>query len=240
MTTLFISDLHLDDSRPESTALFERFVRKEAFVAESLYILGDLFEYWLGDDVHTATSRRVAAVLGELKARSIPCFFMHGNRDFLLGEEYSAEAGMELLAETHLIDLYGKQTLLLHGDTLCTDDVEYMAMRAHIRTPDWRDMFLALSPDEREEKVHEGRQKSLNHQATLSMDIMDVNEPAVCEIFERFSVSQMIHGHTHRPDTHQHRPANGRARRFVLGDWYQNGSVLRASPDGLSLETYSS
>ena len=165
---------------------------------------------------------------------------MHGNRDFLLGDDYCAESGMKLLPETEIIDLYGTPTLLLHGDTLCTDDLEYMTLRAQIRTPEWHSMFLALSPSERDEMVREGRQRSRDHQATLSMEIMDVNHQAVRELFEQEAVREMIHGHTHRPAMHQHDTGNGPARRTVLGDWYEKGSVLRAGPDGLSLEDYPS
>jgi UDP-2,3-diacylglucosamine hydrolase len=238
LTTLFISDLHLDDSRPGSTDLFERFVVEEAFNADALYILGDLFEYWLGDDVATDTSSRAANALSALNFHHVPCYFMHGNRDFLLGAKYAEATGMKLLPDTHLIDLYGRQTLLLHGDTLCTDDIEYMAVRAQIRTDEWRDQFLARPIEEREELVTEGRQKSKAHQATLSMDIMDVNEDTVCQAFERFDVREMIHGHTHREAVHEHQPANGSSRRTVLGDWYEKGSVLRVDRNGSSLGPY--
>ncbi len=238
MKTLFISDLHLDDARPESTRLFEQFVHEEATQAEALYILGDLFEYWIGDDMPTATSRRVVAALSTLHEAGIPCYFMHGNRDFLLGEAFAGESGLKLLPEALVIDLYGTQTLLLHGDTLCTDDLAYQEIRLKFRSREWQKWFLSQSPDDRVAFVLDAREESREHQSSLSMEIMDVNQDAVCLAFESHGVLEMIHGHTHRPDTHRHAPANGAARRIVLGDWYQQGSMVRAGPEGLSLETY--
>jgi UDP-2,3-diacylglucosamine hydrolase len=235
MSTLFISDLHLDDARPESTVLFEQFVRTEARNAEALYILGDLFEYWLGDDVNTETSMKVSRALSSLAAAAIPCYFMHGNRDFLVGRRFAAQSGMRLLPEEHVLDLYGTETLLMHGDSLCTDDVEYQQVRRRIRRPDWQKDFLSRSPDERREIANRGREQSREHQMSLSRDITDVNRDSVCAAFERHGVRRLIHGHTHRPDIHDHKVNGSPASRVVLGDWYTQGSVLRVTDSGLDL-----
>jgi UDP-2,3-diacylglucosamine hydrolase len=238
MTTLFISDLHLDDARPESSRLFEQFVEEEALHSQALYILGDLFEYWIGDDSPTDSSKRVIAALSRLTEAGIPSYFMHGNRDFLLGPDFAGKCGLTILPETVVIDLYGTPTLLLHGDSLCTDDTAYQQVRLKVRSSEWQSWFLSQTQDERVAFVLEARQESRNHQSNLSMEIMDVNQAAVCRTFEQHCVSTMIHGHTHRLAIHEHAPENGAAKRVVLGDWYQGGSLVRAGPDGLNLESY--
>ena len=235
MTTLFISDLHLDDSRPDSTAQFEQFVRDEALHCEALYILGDLFEFWMGDDVSTSTSERVEIALSGIHAVGIPCYFLHGNRDFVLGDHYASSCGMQLLPEEIVVDLYGTATLLMHGDTLCTDDIAYQQFRRMARSEEWQQQMLALSIHERKTLVEQGRQQSLDHQLSVSMDIMDVNLNAVEDAFQRHGVTELIHGHTHRPDIHELQINQLSARRIVLGDWYEQGSVLRVSPKGSEL-----
>ena len=236
MTTLFISDLHLDDGRPESTDLFLRFLAEEAAGAEALYILGDLFEAWLGDDVSTPMSEQVADGLARLSENDVPCYFMHGNRDFLIADEYAELAGMSLLPEEYVVDLYGRPTLLLHGDSLCTDDVAYQQVRALVRTRQWCDEFLAKSPAERVAFARESRQQSEQHKKAASVEIMDVNDAAVADAFGRHGVSHMIHGHTHRPAVHAISLATGPAQRIVLGDWYTQGSVLRVTPSSAELD----
>ena len=235
MNTLFISDLHLDGIRPESTALFEHFVRTEAHRAEALYILGDLFEYWLGDDVLTETGEQVYRALSSLASAGLPCYFMHGNRDFLLGKRYAARCGMRLLPGETVIDLYGTPTLLMHGDTLCTDDTVYQEVRRNIRTPQWREAFLAKTPEERGAFVHEAREQSREHQLSVSVEIMDVNLDSVSEAFERHGVTELIHGHTHRTAVHDHVVGDRTAHRIVLGDWYERSSVVRVSEGGSEL-----
>lgn len=235
MTTLFISDLHLDDDRPESTALFEHFVREEASRAAALYILGDLFEYWLGDDVNTETSLRVSRALSSLASAAIPCYFMHGNRDFLVGKRFAAGCGLRILPEEHTLDLYGTQTLLMHGDTLCTDDIEYQQVRRKIRKRGWQREFLSKSPDDRRDIAHQAREQSREHQMSISMDIMDVNHDSVCEAYTTHGVHSLIHGHTHRPYIHDHVVNGSPALRVVLGDWYSQGSVLRVNEGGFDL-----
>jgi UDP-2,3-diacylglucosamine hydrolase len=237
VTTLFISDLHLDQSRPAATRLFVDFLRGEARSAEALYILGDLFEYWLGDDAPTAAGEEVAGELAALAQAGVPVLFMHGNRDFLLGSNYAALAGMNLLAEEVVVNLYGRPTLLLHGDSLCTDDVVYQQVRRMVRDPAWQADLLAKTPQERARFAREARQQSAEHQSAASMEIMDVNSQAVRAAFARQEVQHMIHGHTHRPAVHRHELDEGDGERIVLGDWYEQGSVLRVDAGGAYLES---
>jgi len=235
MTTLFISDLHLDDTRPAATELFRAFANGEARHCEALYILGDLFEYWLGDDVLSDTARQVAQILAALGQAGVASHFMHGNRDFLLGSDYAGRCGMQLLPEEWLLDLYGRRTLLLHGDTLCTDDTAYQAVRRKLRSAEWQSEFLSQSPAERLAFARQAMNQSRDHKSSVSMDIMDVNADAVTASFERHGVFDMIHGHTHRPAIHELPLAGGPARRSVLGDWYEQGSVLRVTAGGAEL-----
>jgi UDP-2,3-diacylglucosamine hydrolase len=235
MTTLFISDLHLDDARPETTVLLQSFLQDEAVDADALYILGDLFEFWLGDDVPSKCSVEVASALSSLADKGVPCYFMHGNRDFLLQHDYAKSAGMTLLAEEHVADLYGEQVLLMHGDSLCTDDVPYQQFRGMVRDTTWQKGFLAMSPQERLQVALQARDASAEHKGNVSMDIMDVNQGEVVTVFERHGVHRMIHGHTHRPAIHDFE-INGQAvQRIVLGDWYTQGSVLRVKPGSYEL-----
>ena len=232
MTTLFISDLHLEDSQPAATGWLLDFLSGPARTADALYILGDLFEYWIGDDALSVTARRVAQATASLNAAGVPCYFMHGNRDFLLGEAYASQAGLKLLPDTLLVDLYGTLTLLLHGDSLCTDDMEYQRFRKQSRNPEWQARILALSVEERLQLAQSARDASIAHTGSISMDIMDVNETAVCDAFVEYGVKRMIHGHTHRPAFHKHSLKDGsEAKRIVLSDWYKQGSYLRVNAD---------
>jgi len=237
MTTLFISDLHLDDRRPETTSLLREFLRDEAVNADALYILGDLFEFWLGDDVPSKCSVEVAAGLSRLADNGVPCYFMHGNRDFLLQHDYAKLAGVELLPEEHVIDLYGEQVLLMHGDSLCTDDVAYQQLRKVVRNPAWQQDILSKAPQERLQMALQLREASADHKGSEDMSIMDVNQDEVYRAFERHSVLRMIHGHTHRPATHDLEINGKSARRIVLGDWYTQGSVLRVQPGSYELSS---
>jgi len=235
MTTLFISDLHLDDRRPETTALFMGFLQDEAVSADALYILGDLFEFWLGDDVPTKCSLEVAAALASLADKGVPCYFIRGNRDFLLKKDYAQGAGMTLLPDEHVADLYGEQVLLMHGDSLCTDDIPYQQFRALVRNPAWQQDFLSKTPQERLQIALQARDASAEHKDNVQMDIMDVNQGEVNNAFERHGVLRMIHGHTHRPATHDLEIKGHAAQRVVLGDWYTQGSVLRVQPGSYEL-----
>ena len=235
MATLFISDLHLDDRRPETTALLHQFLQDEAVNADALYILGDLFEFWLGDDVQSECSAEVAISLSRLTDKGVPCYFMHGNRDFLLQEDYAKLAGMTLLPEEHVADLYGEQVLLMHGDSLCTDDIPYQQFRALVRDPAWQQDFLSKTPQERLQVALQARDASTEHKGNVTMDIMDVNPGEVIAAFERHGVSRMIHGHTHRPATHDLEVNGQTVQRIVLGDWYTQSSVLRVQPGSYEL-----
>lgn len=239
MTTLFISDLHLDDRRPETTALLKTFLQDEAIKADALYILGDLFEFWLGDDVPSNCSVEVARELATLTNKGVPCYFMHGNRDFLLQDRYAQLAGVELLPEEHVSDLYGERVLLMHGDSLCTDDIAYQQFRSVVRDPAWQQDFLARSPQERLQIALQARDASAAHKGNLAMNIMDVNQDQVNSAFERHDVLRMIHGHTHRPATHDLDIHGRSAQRIVLGDWYTQGSVLRVKPGSYELSPLS-
>ena len=237
MATLFISDLHLDDRRPETTELLLKFLHDEAVAADALYILGDLFEYWLGDDVTTQCANEVALALMSLVNSGVPSFFIHGNRDFLLREDYANRAGMTILPQEYVADLYGEKVLLMHGDSLCTDDVPYQQFRSMVRDPAWQDDFLGKAPHERLQVAKQARDASAAHKGQVGMEIMDVNQDEVVAAFERHGVYRMIHGHTHRPATHN-LEINGQAvQRIVLGDWYTQGSVLRVEPGNYELST---
>jgi UDP-2,3-diacylglucosamine hydrolase len=233
MNTLFISDLHLDDRRPETTRLALDFLDGPAQTADAVYILGDLFEFWIGDDALSASAVELARSTATLNTAGVPCYFIHGNRDFLLGQAYAEQAGLQLLPEQVVVDLYGKPTLLLHGDTLCTDDVEYQAFRQQTRNPIWQQGVLALSVEERLKMALEARDASIQHTGSTSMDIMDVNAAAVLAAFRENGVGRMIHGHTHRPAFHRHAlEAGNEAERIVLADWYRSGSYLEISAQG--------
>lgn len=236
MTTLFISDLHLEGNRPEIGAQFTEFMRGEARTAEALYILGDLFEVWVGDD---DPDPHYAAMKSEIRAvadSDVPVYFMHGNRDFLIGERFADETGVTILSDPTVVDLYGERVLLAHGDAYCTDDVEYQQTRAMLRNPDWQAMMLAKPLEERVAIARSARDESQTRNAMLAADIMDVNHGAVDSALNDAGVDTLLHGHTHRPDVHTFRIGNRDCRRIVLGDWYDQGSVVRWSESGPSLD----
>jgi UDP-2,3-diacylglucosamine hydrolase len=238
MATLFVSDLHLDDARPDATRLFGEFMAGEARSADALYILGDLFEAWVGDDDPSQAGTFVAERLKALSDHGVPVSFMHGNRDFLLGEAYAARAGMRLLRDPARIELHGKPVLLMHGDLLCTGDAEYQRFRAQTRDPDWQRQFLAQPLEARIAFAGHARGESARHQGAMreagAMEtIMDVAPEAVHAAFAAHGVDTLIHGHTHRPAIHR----DGGRSRIVLGDWYEQGSVLRFDEQGPRLST---
>ena len=225
MATLFISDLHLSDERPDITRLFIDFLQQRASRAEALYILGDLFEVWLGDDMILPGYRQAIDAMQQL-SRQVPLYVMYGNRDFLMREEFCRQSGAELLPDPTIIDLYGTPTVLLHGDTLCTDDLPYQEFRRMVRDPQWQEAMLAKSPEERLALAKQYRETSKTETGGKDEAIMDVNAEAVAQILRENNVLQMIHGHTHRPAIHEFRLDGRPARRIVLGDWYEQGSVL--------------
>lgn len=235
MTTLFISDLHLDSSRPHITRLFVDFVRNEAVRAKALYILGDLFEAWIGDDTDDDTADQVAAALAGLHARRVPCFYVHGNRDFLLGDAYARRARMTLLPDASVIEIEGERVLLMHGDVLCTDDAAYQAFRSQSRSAAWQHAFLHRPVAERQAFAAQARAESQRYTRSVDDAITDVNAGTVLDALRTHGVRRLVHGHTHRPAVH--RIANGErpCERIVLGDWYEQGSVLRAEAGSWSL-----
>ncbi len=235
MTVLFVSDLHLDASRPEITALFLAFLEGEARDAEALFILGDLFEAWVGDDDPGEPGSSVCAALRALSASGVPVFLMRGNRDFLYGPAMSERCGAQLLPDPCVLDLHGQPTLLMHGDLLCSDDIAYQAFRKQVRDPAWQAQFLAQPLAARQAFAAQARAASQQHQAGVSETITDVALATVVTTMAAHGVDRLIHGHTHRPAIHALEINSRPAKRVVLGDWYQQGSVLRVSADGLEL-----
>lgn len=237
VTILFISDLHLDGARPAITEQFIEFLDTDASQAERLYVLGDLFEAWIGDDDPDPDKQRVIRALRALTAR-VPCFVMHGNRDFLLGTRFCANTGAKLIDDGTVIDVYGRRVLLLHGDTLCTDDHSYQRLRRTVRNPLVQLILRSLSLKQRQRlaaKMRAGSQAHIDAMDKAQPYIMDVNADAVTAAFRAHRVDCMIHGHTHRPAIHALTVDGQPATRIVLGDWYEQGSVLRWTPHGYEL-----
>jgi len=235
--TLIISDLHLDAAQPAIAQQFLAFLEREAPGSDALYILGDLFEAWLGDDDPDPAARAVVAALRRLVDGGVPCFVMHGNRDFLIGERFCRETGATLLEDGTLAERHGRRVLLMHGDTLCTDDVSYQRLRRIVRNPIVRWVFGRLSLSQRRALAKKLRAGSRKHIGMTSPEIMDVNAAAVAEEFRSSGVDTLIHGHTHRPAVHELVVDGMPVRRIVLGDWYTQGSVLEWSRAGFALRT---
>ena len=238
MAVLFISDLHLEADRPEVVDLFADFVALEAGAADALYILGDLFEAWIGDDDTDDSIDKVVATLAQLTARGVDCHLMHGNRDFLIGERFAAKTGCRLLGDYETIDVYGTPLLLTHGDLLCTDDTAYMDLRSTVRDPEWQSAFLHKPLNERRKIAADLRATSRAEIAAKPTAIMDVNESTVGETMQRFGVRHLLHGHTHRPGVHEFRLDGREAARIVLGDWHEAGSLVRWTEQGFALESF--
>ncbi len=236
-TTLFISDLHLSADRPAITALLLDFLQERAARAQALYVLGDLFEVWLGDDAIHPAYQPVLQAFRALAGGGMPVAVLHGNRDFLLGQTFEQLSGCRLIADPTLIELNGEPTLLMHGDTLCTDDVEYQQFRAHVRNPETQRQFLAMGIEQRIAMARQFRDASRERTSHKASAIMDVNQQAVANVMRRHGVRQLIHGHTHRPAVHDFTLDGQPARRIVLGDWYEQGSVLVCDETGCRLES---
>jgi len=226
MARLFVSDVHLDVSAPEATEQFLAFLGDEARAASALYILGDLFEAWVGDDDADAQKARVCAGLRALSDAGVACFVMHGNRDFLLGEGFCERSGCRLLPDPVVAEIDGEGVLLTHGDALCTDDHAYQELRSTVRDPAWQRRFLALPREHRELLVNEARAGSRAHMARSVPYIMDVNTQAVAGALRATGTRRLVHGHTHRPAVHDFELDGQPAQRIVLGAWYEQGSYL--------------
>ncbi|MES2314062.1 MAG: UDP-2,3-diacylglucosamine diphosphatase [Pseudomonadota bacterium] len=236
MSTLFISDLHLDPSRPRITELFENYLASnEVRHADALYILGDLVEAWLGDDDDAELPQRIAAATRAVRDAGVPVYFMVGNRDFLLGQAFAERAGMSLLDDGTVHEIQGCPTLLMHGDVLCTDDVAYQAVRRQVRNPEWQKQILSMPLEARRTFAAKAREDSKAHTGSTMESIMDVNGDAVAQAMRKAGVTRLIHGHTHRPAVHAFMLDGKAAERIVLGDWYEQGSVLRVGDDGAEL-----
>ena len=236
MHTYFLSDLHLTPERPQISQAFLQFLMGDARSAERIYLLGDLFEYWIGDDA--AAMLGADPILDAMRAVSetVDCYFIAGNRDFLVRDGFAERTGFKILPDESVIDLYGTQTLVLHGDSLCTDDVAHQQFRSAIVTNTaFCDEFLQLAIPERIEKAKQARMESHTHKSNVSMEIMDVTESAVLDAFEKYAVPQMIHGHTHRQNTHTYQTAAGDTTRYVLGDWHATSSILKADQNSIEI-----
>lgn len=235
MATLFIADLHLSTEEPAITAGFLRLLEGEARTAEALYILGDLFEAWIGDDDPNPLHAAIAAAIRALVESGVPCYFIHGNRDFLIGKRFARQSGMTLLPAEKVLTLYGERVLIMHGDTLCTDDVGYQQFRAKVQQRWLQMLFLSLPLFIRQRIAAKMRAGSKASNQTKSDAIMDVNQQTVSEVMRQHHVRHLIHGHTHRPAIHDLQIEGHPARRYVLGAWHQEGSMIKASENGIEL-----
>jgi UDP-2,3-diacylglucosamine hydrolase len=235
--TLFISDLHLSPERPHINETFFRFLRDTAQRADALHVLGDLFENWVGDDdLGDPFNASIADALSELSRLGVALTFMKGNRDVLAGDAFAARCGAALIADPTLVDLYGTRTLLMHGDTLCTDDVEYQKFRVTARNPAFQQRFLSQPIAERKKQMLDMRMKSEQHKQGQAAEIMDVAPATVEKVLREFDYPRLIHGHTHRPARHLHTVDGRHCERWVLNDWYQRGGFLRCNAGGCKAE----
>lgn len=239
MAALFISDLHIDASRPAITEQFLSFLATEAKNAEVLYILGDLFESWVGDDAADSAQTAAIAGLRALTAQGVACFVMHGNRDFLLAGQFCRMSGAELLTDPLIVTLYGERVLVMHGDALCTDDHAYQRLRATVRNADWQRQFLALPIASRRALAGAARVGSQAHTAAMEYAITDVNADSVALAMRAAGTVTLLHGHTHRPAIHAFEVDGRACTRIVLGDWYHQGSLLRWDHNGPELKSLS-
>ncbi|MCK6261975.1 UDP-2,3-diacylglucosamine diphosphatase [Vibrio sp. ZSDE26] len=237
MTTLFISDLHLSPSRPDITECFIDFMKNEAIHATKLYVLGDLFEFWIGDDDNSDFSMHIQKEFKALTQLGVQCYFTQGNRDFLVGKRFAKQTGMTLLADETVIDLYGRKAVILHGDTLCTLDVKYLEYRKTVHQP-WLQWIFNRIPFFIKRKIVSKVQTDIKEEKqSKSLDIMDVTPDEVISVMDTHHVDLMIHGHTHRPNIHELQTSSGNSTRIVLGDWYTQGSILVYDENGFNLKS---
>lgn len=231
--SLFISDLHLSADHPEITTAFSTFLTSIATQAQALYILGDLFEYWAGDDdIHDPFNQQIIQALAGLHEHPVEVYLMHGNRDFLMGDALAWACGAQLLPDPILLDIHGMPTLLMHGDTLCSDDIDYIKFRTQVRTPEWQANFLAQPLAQRKAQIEQLRAQSKQAQSQKSAEIMDVNTESVINVLRKHQYPRLIHGHTHRPAKHIHTVDGQPCERWVLPDWYEQGGYLRCDEYG--------
>jgi UDP-2,3-diacylglucosamine hydrolase len=238
MSILFISDLHLEPARPDVAQAFFRFMEQQAPHATALYILGDFFEVWVGDDIQNTFINKVKDALRNLTQQGIPVYLMHGNRDFLIGQQFAEETGCQMLADPTLVDMFGHKTLLMHGDTLCTRDTDYLTFRNMVRSPLWQADFLAKPVEERAAIADNIRDISKEKTGQKQYEIMDVTLSEVEKVMTEQGVQLLIHGHTHRPAIHQLQINGKTAERVVLGDWHSAGWKITFTEDGYKLEDF--
>lgn len=231
---LFISDLHLCISRPHINQAFIQFLNTQAPAAEALYILGDFFEYWAGDDdIDNPDHSEIIQALKTLSNEGTPIFLMHGNRDFLIANRFANASHAKLISDPTLLELYGRKVLLSHGDTLCTDDIAYQTFRKQVRSAEWQEHFLSQPLAQRKSQIESLRKRSELEKSNKSESIMDVNADAVVELIRQFQHPDiLIHGHTHRPGKHIVNLDSKTTERWVLADWYDHGSYLKLSASG--------
>ncbi len=234
---LFVSDLHLDPAQPQIARQFLAFLAGEARGADELYILGDLFEAWLGDDDPDPAVREIVAALRRLTDAGVRCSFMHGNRDFLVGERFARDTGCRLLPDGTVVEVHGERVLLMHGDVLCTDDHSYQRLRRILRNPAVLWLFRHMSLGQRRRLAQRLRAGSRMHVGATAPEIMDVNADAVAAAMRSAGEHTLVHGHTHRPAVHALEIDGRPARRIVLGDWYTQGSVLDWGREGPQLRS---
>jgi len=233
MHSIFVSDLHLTPDRPRASELFFDFMSGAAARADALYILGDLFEYWIGDDnLGDPFNAAIAGALGAASGRGLPLYFMQGNRDVLAGQAFAERCGARLIADPTVIDLHGTRTLLMHGDTLCTGDSEYQKFRAYAHDPENQRKFLALPLEARRKQMLDWRAQSEQSKQGKVAEIMDVAPAAVEQALREHGHPRLIHGHTHRPARHLHTVDGRPCERWVLTDWYGRAGYLRCDRDG--------
>ncbi len=237
MSTLFIADLHLSPSTLDINHCFRQFMRSEAIHADALYVLGDLFDFWVGDDDKSEFAHFVRAEFKRLTDAGVPCYFTRGNRDFLVGQRFAKETGVKLLGDETVIDLYGKKALVLHGDTLCTRDISYLKFREKVHKP-WLQWVFNRIPMFIKKKIVAKVQSGIrDEKQAKSLDIMDVTQSEVERVMAIQNVDLMIHGHTHRPKVHTFDANNTTNTRIVLGDWYTQGSVLAYDKNHFDLQS---
>jgi UDP-2,3-diacylglucosamine hydrolase len=237
MSLFLISDIHADASRPAIAEQLLSFIKGPAADAEALYILGDLFETWIGDDDPDPEKHRIVHALHDLTQGGVPCYFLPGNRDFLTGQVFADRTGCVMLDDPTVVQLHDVPVLLLHGDTLCADDHEYQAFRRMVRDPIWQQHFLEKTPEHRIAMAQQARDASNTHTDAKPPDIMDVSQTAVNAVMREHGINTMIHGHTHRPGIHHFELDGQPATRIVLGDWYEQGSVLRWAAGNYHLDS---
>ena len=236
MSIAFVSDLHLEPIENKKVKVFFQFLNNAVYKYEELYILGDFFEYWIGDDDIQPANKLIMQTLKTASDNGLKIYFIHGNRDFLVGSGFESETGVRILEDQYTFSLEGKKIMIAHGDTFCIDDVEYQEMKRKIRSDSWKKDFLAKSISERVDFANDLRKRSAERNSNKPENIMDVNDDYVLEIIQREKIDILIHGHTHRPAVHK--LSNG-STRAVLGSWEDSGSVIEYSQGNIELNSFS-